>query len=30
MSDLNSSTSCAGSLEDVCSVSVMYTSMGGI
>ena len=30
MSDLNSSTSCVGSLEDTCSVAVMYASMGGI
>ena len=28
-SDLNSSASCAGSLEDACSVAVMYASMGG-
>ena len=29
-SDLNSSASCVGSLEDACSVAMMYASMGGI
>ena len=30
MSDLNSSASWAGSLEDACSTAGMYASMGGI
>ena len=30
MSDLNSSASCVGSLEDACSVAMMYAYMGGI